>query len=238
MLSGQYVPSGSLAPSVGSSSAFVQGFTDPNFTFTSPHTLGSFLSNTTAGNFIVVVITAGNQFQTPAVSDTQGNSYSVVDSVQSSGGCICGAMLIAFNIAGGADTVTFTWNAANSISAMSVAEYACTATCGVDVHTITTLAGTWTEPTTVGPLTATGADIALTALVGCINIFGTTWASPSNPSPSGYTAHNPVNDNFTTGRGSVLADKNVPAGSFSATWSGGGVSPPTCDFIVLAGIHH
>ena len=222
-------------PAPPAASAFVQGFTDPNFTFTTPHTIGSFSGSTTAHNTIIVVITAANNFVTPVISDTQGNTFTTIESLTTSGTCFCYVVAAAFNIVGGADTVSISWGGGNSISSNSVAEYTCTATCGVDVHTSTHVSPTWVEPSTVGPLTATVSDIALTVIAGTTSATGTTWPEPT---ATGYTNHNGVNDNNTTGRGSKIADKNIGAGAFSATWTSTIPQPSGESWLVLIGIHH
>lgn len=222
------VDSGVPGPPAGTK--FVQGFTDPNFTFTTPHSFGSFSTNTTAGNAIVVVVAAGSGFGSPVVTDTQGNSYSVIESNTS---CLtlgneCYVVSAAFGIVGGADTVSISWTGGNSISSSSVAEY--TGVTAVDVHT-STLVAPWVNPSTVGPLTATVSDVALTVVIASTSALGTTFPDATI---SGYTAHNGVNDNNTTGRGSKIADKNVSAGSFSATWSIAGA--PGGAWLVLIGM--
>jgi hypothetical protein len=228
------VPLHTGAPaSAPSASAFVQGFTAPPFTFTSPSILGSFIT-TTAGNAIIVVVVAGNGFGSPVISDTQGNSFSAIESNTSclAAGSECYIVSAAFNIVGGADTISISWTVGNSNSSSSAAEYACTATCGIDVHT-STLINPWVNPSTVGPITATVSDIALTVVIANTSAGGTSFTDATIS--GGYTAHNGVNDNNTTGRGSKIADKNIAAGSFSATWSIAGA--PVGAWLVLIGIH-
>ena len=66
----------------------------------------TFPSNVTAGNAIIVVVNGANG--TYSAADTRGNTYAVA-ATESDGGLALGvAIILALNIAGGADTVTVT----------------------------------------------------------------------------------------------------------------------------------
>ena len=74
-----------------------------------------FLSDNTAGNFIVAVAgTTNTGAESISVSDAQGNLYQSTDEIRVPLGFVAGQLFYAANIKAGANTVTVTQNGTNS----------------------------------------------------------------------------------------------------------------------------
>lgn len=114
----------------------------------------SFISNTTAGNLIVVVVTWVSTSATASVSDSQGNSYAVAV------GPVVGTrstsqIFYAENIAGGPNTITATFSGSQN-SQIGIHEYAGLALSGaLDVTSSNTGSSTLCDS---GALTTTQSD--------------------------------------------------------------------------------
>jgi hypothetical protein len=70
----------------------------------------AFTSNNTAGNLIIVAIQGSAISSNPTVSDSRGNTYTKIGSVNGGGGPAYSYLYYAKNIAAGANTVTVTLN--------------------------------------------------------------------------------------------------------------------------------
>src|SRR4051812_39312570 len=83
----------------------------------------AFPNSNTAGNLIIAFVRASTATQTVVITDTAGNSYTdAVSQVQSADGHQV-HIYYAKNIAGGSNTVTATFSAANNHPWLAIYEY-------------------------------------------------------------------------------------------------------------------
>ena len=94
-----------------------------NITDSDQNVTSEFPENVTAGNFIVVAVSGWpNLPASPAVTDSQGNTYSSAGAVMTVGGAYS-AIYFARNVIGGATAITFNAVNTNSQISMVVAEF-------------------------------------------------------------------------------------------------------------------
>lgn len=190
------------------------GFATPSFVqATTTQVSGPFfgcaitlLNPVTAGDAILMMGSPPHQPQ--VVTDSLGNTYSLVGIDTSSGGRGL-AVFIATNVIGGTDTITF--NGLQEVSGCLAAEYAGIAPSNaVDVSLVT---GSGSVLTTfpLGPITTTlNNDAVITVLTG----------GHATTAPAGYTLnHNGQSDPQSADIELASAFAPTP-GNYSATWTG------------------
>lgn len=152
--------------------SFVQGKGGAIATTATPNV--AFTSNTTAGNAIIAHIawTAGSGTIT-SVTDSQGNTY-VLLGILSQGQGRSSAIYAAFNVAGGACTVTGHLSASQPSAKVSVAEFS--GVSRVSEATSQNSAAATTSPTSGSVITANSNDLLIAVYRGgSISAAGSGW---------------------------------------------------------------
>jgi hypothetical protein len=176
---------------------FIQGASGGDNGSTS--TVG-FVSPIAVGNAIALVVYNKIGYGVSSVSDTLGNTYTLVSST--------GPMFVyvALNSTGGTNTVSVVGNYGIN-SFLAIHEYANMASAS-PVDAQTTAAASSGATLTVGPITATQTDLLFTAF-GCDDFSG------EGTGATGFTTREWSGSGLA---GVETADKAVLAGSYSAVW--------------------
>jgi len=197
----------------------------------------AFASNNTAGNLIVAYVVWNNQGDV-TVSDSRGNPYTSAVGPTLWSGCCRAQVFYARNIAGGANTVTTTFQTAvTQFGVLYVLEYS-----GIDptvpVDVVAAAAGTGSAMNSGSATTTNAADLIFGAAVSsaAVTAVGTGFTSRT------FQFGNLVEDKNVTTTGSY----NATATQNGASWAmqmvafraAGGSSPPpppSFDFTVSNG---
>jgi hypothetical protein len=197
--------------SIAAIPAFVQGVTGQ---LGSPGTV-AYTGNVTAGNTLVVAYVGATGTSAVSVSDTQGNTYTLVSTTSNTAPCI--SIFTALASVTGPNSVSVNSAVFSTSNTLLLHEYSgVLIASALDAQAIlATQTMAASTAYTVGPVTATGADLIFSVFQ---QLNGGTIAAPTGYTPrlSGASAWGET------------ADKVVAAGSYSAVWTNGASGGSGC----------
>jgi hypothetical protein len=168
----------------------------------------SFPANTSAGHLLLVAFDYAKGATPSAVTDSQGNSFTLVRSPLTTPGGVVSSVYYAKNIKGGADTVTVTLSAASSYLGVYLSEYSgINATSPIDAQ-----AGA------SGKASAVSSGDATTTAAGDI-IYGFCVADSACTTGSGFTARSTLDSNLVENKIAGSPGKYAATGTANNGWS-------------------
>jgi chitodextrinase len=176
----------------------------------------AFAANTTAGNWIAVVIRAGKTGQTIAVSDTRGNTYQEAVQLNQANDSTTLAIYYAENISGGATTVTVADSINGGTLRFAILEYAGVALTN-SLDSAATGQGTGTTAATPSASLSAAGDLVIGELStsnGRTVTAGTGWTLQDGV-PAAPNTKLAVEDQVSSTAGSVAATATL---SSSDSW--------------------
>jgi chitodextrinase len=190
----------------------------------------AFAANTTAGNWIAVVIRAGKTGQTIAVSDTRGNTYQEAVQLNETTDSTTLAIYYAENISGGATTVTVADSINGGTLRFAILEYAGVALTN-SFDSAATGEGTSTTAATPSASLATAGDLVIGGLStsnGRTVTAGSGWTLQDRV-PAAPNTKLAVEDQVSSTAGSVAATATLSSsdswGAVLASFRAGTIAP-------------
>ena len=168
----------------------------------------SFPSTTTAGDVILVAFDYNTNLTVTAVTDSQGNAYSLIGSPMTSPGGSISTIYYANKIKGGPDTVTVKLSANSPVIELYLAEYSgLNATSPIDAHVGAT-----------GSTSAVSSGAAATTVAGDI-IFGYCLGDRACTAGAGFATRSTMDGNLIEDMVAGKAGAYAATGSATSTWT-------------------
>jgi hypothetical protein len=199
----------------------------------------AFASNTTAGNFIAVVIRSSQTGQVYTVTDSRGNVYKKAVQLNETVDTTSVAIYYAENIAGGANAVTVS-NSVTGTLRFAILEYSGVAG-SASLGAVASAQGTGSTPSS-GSVAASAGDLVLGAAStanGASFTAGSGFVAQERVPASGSKLL--VEDRVVSAAGSVAATATLGAsdvwGAVVATFHAAPVGPPAAADLTLSATH-